>query len=147
MDTFGNKVLSGSVWVWDPLGIFIYVPTSLLDQVLVCLLAPGSIDTVLYIAVRVHILAKSGQILHSALCVGMGVTAFFAAVISARLGTKKTTQKEPRHGTSLLRFSVRPTVMAIVFLYQSSSIFEVCITGVTWIIASCLNAIWKKNGC
>ena len=75
------------------MGIFIYVPTSLLDQVLVCLLAPGSIDTVLYIAVRVHILAKSGQILHSALCVGMGVTAFFAAVISARLGTKKQRKK------------------------------------------------------
>ena len=72
---------------------------------------------------------------------GMGVTAFFAAVISGSLGTKQTTQKEPRHGTSLLRFSVRPTVMAIVFLYQSSSIFEVCITGATWIMASCLNAI------
>ena len=43
MDTLGKMVLSGSVWVWDPLGIFLYIPTSLLDQVLVCLLAPGFI--------------------------------------------------------------------------------------------------------
>ena len=48
MDTFGKKVLSGSVWVWDPLGIFLNVPTSLLDQVLVCLLAPGFIAMALY---------------------------------------------------------------------------------------------------
>ena len=48
MDTFGKKVLSGSVWVWDPVGIFLYVPRSLLDQVLVCLLAPGFIAMALY---------------------------------------------------------------------------------------------------
>ena len=48
MDPFGKKVLSGSVWVWDPVGIFLYVPRSLLDQVLVCLLAPGFIAIALY---------------------------------------------------------------------------------------------------
>ena len=48
MDTFGKYILSGSVLVWDPLGIFLYVPTNLLDQVLVCLLAPGFIAMALY---------------------------------------------------------------------------------------------------
>ena len=48
MDTFGKKVLSGSVWVWDPLGIFLYVPTSLLDQVLVCPLALEITSMALY---------------------------------------------------------------------------------------------------
>ena len=43
MDTFGKMVLSGSVWAWYPLVIFLHIPTSLLDQVLVCLLAPGFI--------------------------------------------------------------------------------------------------------
>ena len=48
MDTLGKMVLSGSVWAWDPLGIFLYIPTILLDQVLVCLLAPGFIAIALY---------------------------------------------------------------------------------------------------
>ena len=47
MDTLGKMVLSGSVWVWDPLGIFLYVPTSFLDQGLVCPLAPGIIPMAL----------------------------------------------------------------------------------------------------
>ena len=48
MDTLGKMVLSGSVWAWDPLGIFLYILTSLLDQVLVYLLAPGFIAIALY---------------------------------------------------------------------------------------------------